>query len=153
MLGSGQRQIGQAERPGVRVLKGDSLDPGRARTPEVLNSELPPNLFGGAGDTGMGGTQYRFVRGYGSVTSVARAIREAPKGDVHLPPILCLGVGRCELTPAGPCPCLVASHTSSPVQHGQTSGLRSLCLAPVRTTDVYQLVLCCSDHSFCLWGN
>lgn len=56
MLGSGQRQIGQAESPGVRVLKGDSLGPGRARTPEVLNSEHPPNLFGEAGDTGMGGT-------------------------------------------------------------------------------------------------
>lgn len=55
VLGSGQRQIRQAERPGVRVLKGDSLDPGRARTPEVFNSEHPYNLFGEA-DTGMGGT-------------------------------------------------------------------------------------------------
>lgn len=86
---------------------------------------------------------------------VLPAIREAPKGDAHLPPILCLGVERCKLTPAGPCPCLVAQGSAglAYLQHRQTSGLGSLCLAPVRTTDVYQLVLCCSDHSFCLWGN
>lgn len=56
MLGSGLCRDRTAERLGLRALKGDALDPGHARTPEVLNSEHLPSLFGKAGDTGMGET-------------------------------------------------------------------------------------------------
>lgn len=90
------------------------------------------------------------------ITSVA-CQQGGPKGDADLPPILCLGVLCADPSRSLSLPWWLkvplASRPPSPDRRGQTSGPRSFCLAPACTTDVYQLVLCCSDHSFWLWGN